>query len=102
MHTIRNYNSNGPYFPSTQGVYQAARLRELIMHVRVCMQDGDYQIGVFDDDGQCKGIWTDEAEPEPDGEGGMVLGRPAYVLYRPGDIPAGLWNLMLSKFKRVR
>lgn len=64
------------------------------------MEDGDYQIGVFDDEGQCKGIWVDESEPIDDGEGGMTLSKPDYVLYRPGDISAGMWNLYLRKFKK--
>jgi hypothetical protein len=99
MVTIRNYDSNGSYFPPTQNVYQAASLTDMIFHTRQCMEDGDYQIGLFDADGQCKGIWLDEGEPEPDGEGGMRIGEPCYVLYRPGDMSAGMWNLHLSKFK---
>jgi hypothetical protein len=46
-------------------------------------------------------MWEDQAEAIPDGEGDMILEKPAYALYRPGDISAGLWNLMVSKFKRV-
>lgn len=64
------------------------------------MEDADYQIGVFDDDGECKGIWVDESEPEPDGEGDWRNSKPAYVLYRPGSMSAGMWNLHLRKFKR--
>jgi len=101
MHYVCNYNSNGPYFPPTQGCYQAARLKELIMHVRVCMEDGDYQIGIFDDAGECKGIWVDESEPEPDGEGGWSQNKPFYVLHRPGSMSKAMWKLHLSKFKRV-
>lgn len=101
MYTVRNYDSNGPYFAATNAIYQAASLRDLIFHTRLCMADGDYQIGVFDDNGECKGIWVDEAEPEPDGEDGWMTPAPAYTLYRPGDISAGMWNLMVSKFKRV-
>ena len=84
MHYVCNYNSNGPYFAPTQGQYHASRLKDLIFHVRMCMEDGDYQIGVFDDDG----------------EGGLWLSEPAYVLYRPGTMSAGMWNLHLRKFKR--
>jgi len=65
------------------------------------MEDNEWEIGVFDDNGQCKGIWQDDAQAIPDGEGGMVLEKASYVLYRPGDMSAGLWNLSLSKFKRV-
>jgi len=101
MHTVRTFTSNGYYFDATQEVYQAARLKDLISHVRQCMEDSEYQIGIFDGEGKCKGFWLDEAEPVSDGEGGMVLEKPAYVLYRPGDIPAGIWNVHLSKFKRA-
>jgi len=100
MHYICNYNSNGPYFGSTQAIFQAARLKELIFHVRLCMEEGDYQIGVFDDDGKCKGIWVDESEPEPDGEGDWQLPKPAYRLYRLGEMSDTLWRLHLSKFKK--
>ncbi len=64
------------------------------------MEYGDYQMGVFDEDGQCKGIWVDEAEPMENEEGCKVLGPNCYVLYRPGSISKGLWNLHLSKFKK--
>jgi len=101
MFTVRTFDSNGPYFPPTQGVYQASSLRDIIFHVRQAMEDGEYQIAVFDSDGKCKGMWEDQAEAIPDGEGDMILEKPAYALYRPGDISAGLWNLMVSKFKRV-
>lgn len=100
MHFVCNYTSNGPYFPPTQGRYQAASLKDMIMHVRLCMEDSDYQIGVFDNDGECKGIWVDESEPVSDGEGGMMLSEACYVLYRPGDMSAGMWNMHLRKFKR--
>lgn len=101
MVTVRTYSENGPYFPPTQGIYQASRLRDIIFHTRLCMEDGDYQIGIFDADGICKGIWLDEAEPVPDGEGGMTMERKNYALYRPGSMSAGLWRLHLSKFKKA-
>ena len=101
MITVRNYSDNGPYFPPTQGIYQASSLRELIFHTRLCMEDGDYQIGIFSDDGECKGMWVDEAEAISDGEGGLVQEPLCYVLYRPGDMSRGMWNMHLSKFKKV-
>lgn len=100
MHFVCNYNSNGPYFSPTQGQFHAARLKDIIFHVRQCMEDCDYQIGVFDDDGECKGIWVDESEPECDGEGDWRLPTPAYRLYRPGEMSNALWNLHVRKFKR--
>ena len=88
MHTVRSFNNNGPYFPVTRDIYQAASLKDFIFHVRQCMEDNEYMIGLFDDNGQCKG------------EGGMTLEKPSYVLYRPGDISAGMWRLMVNKFRK--
>lgn len=99
--TVRTYESNGPYWPPTQGVYQFSSIREMIMHVRQSMDDGEYQIGIFDEDGKCKGMWVDEAEGISDGEGGMMLEPPSYKLYRPGAMKDVMWHLHLSKFKRV-
>ena len=96
MHTVRSYSSNGPYFPPTQGVYQATSVKDIIFRIRLCMEDNDYLIGVFDDNGKCKGIWEDTA-----GEESLTMEKPDYVLYRPGDLPAGMWNLMVNKFKRA-
>jgi len=101
MATIRSYDSNGPYFPPTQCVYQANSLTDAIRHIRQCMADSEYQIGLFDDNGECKGIWQDEGEPELDGEGGWTYASKAYVLYRPGSMSDSLWQLCLSKFKRA-
>jgi hypothetical protein len=100
MRFICNYSSNGPYFSPTQGQYQAASLKELLMHIRVCMEDGDQAIAVFNDDSECLGMWLDEAEPIDDGEGGMVLGKPAYSLYRPGEMSELSWKNNLRRFKR--
>ena len=100
MHTVRSFNNNGPYFPATRDIYQAASLKDFIFHVRQCMEDNEYQIGLFDDNGQCKGMWVDETDVISDGKGGMMLGKSCYTLYRPGDISTSLWNLHLSKFKK--
>lgn len=101
MYTVRSYSSNGPYFAATRGIYNAASLRQLIFHVRQCMEDNEYQVGIFNENNQCIGMWLDEAEPEPDGEGGMTMGKACYVLYRPGDMSAGMWNLHLRHFKQL-
>ena len=101
MITVRNYSDNGPYFPPTQGCYKASSLKELIFHTRLCMEDNDHQIGIFDSDGECKGMWVDEAEAISDGEGGMVMEKPCYVLYRPGSMSKAMWRLHLSKFKKA-
>jgi hypothetical protein len=64
------------------------------------MEDNDDQIGVFDDDGNCKGVWIDEAEAISDGEGGYIREKPCYVLYRPGSVSKGMWNTFLRSFKK--
>jgi hypothetical protein len=99
--TVRSFNDNGPYFPPTQGIYQASSLREVLFHVRLCMEDNEQQIGIFDANGQCKGMWLDEAEPSPDGEGGMTMGKASYVLYRPGELGEWTWNNCLKKMKKA-
>lgn len=96
---VSAFTDNGPYFPPTQGLYQAPDLRWFLFHVRQCMEDGEYMIGIFSN-GECKGIWEDCAQPISDGEGGMVLEKPSYVLHRPGSMSEGLWQLMLSRLKR--
>jgi hypothetical protein len=100
MHTVRTFSANGPYFPPTTGIYQASCLRDILFHTRLAMEDNEYQIGIFDDNGHCKGIWVDETDVISDGEGGMTLGKSCYTLYRAGDISTNLWNLHLSKFKK--
>lgn len=100
MTYVCNYSSNGPYFPATQGCYQASSLKEILFHTRLCMEDGDYQIGIFNGEGECKGMWVDEGAPEYiDGEWGYI--ERAYKLYRPGTMNKEMWRLHLSKFKRI-
>jgi len=82
--TVRTFSGNGPYFPPSVGNYQASRLRDVIFHIRLAMADGDDFIGLFHGD-VCVGIFSDEAEPEADGEGDWTLGSPSYVLRRPWD-----------------
>lgn len=101
MTTIRCYNDNGPYFPPTEGIYQAASLKDVLFHVRMCMDSGDQQIGLFDANGECKGMWLDEAEPEPDGEGGMTMGRACYVLHRRGSMSERMWQLYMKHFGKA-
>ena len=90
MTYVCNYSSNGPYFPPTQGCYQASSLKEILFHTRLCMEDGDYQIGIFNGEGECKGMWVDEGEEES-----------CYKLYRPGTMNKEMWRLHLSKFKKI-
>ena len=99
MHYVCNYSSNGPYFPPTQGCYQASSLKEILFHTRLCMEDGDYQIGIFNGEGECKGMWVDESEPiVVDGE--FAAAPASYKLYRPSTMSQEMWRLHLSKFKK--
>jgi hypothetical protein len=97
--TVRTLTSNGPYFPPSVGNYQASRLRDVIFHVRLAMADGDDFIGLFHGDA-CVGIFSDEAEPEADGEGDWgdwAMGSPSYVLRRPGDKAPQTFQALAAK-----
>jgi hypothetical protein len=85
--TVRTYKANGPYFPPTVMKYQAASTKDILFHCRLAMDDGEDLIGVFHGD-VCKGIWENDTEPEPDGEGGWEWPSASYVLKRePGRSP---------------
>jgi hypothetical protein len=94
--TVRTLTSNGPYFPPSVGSYQARCLRDVIFHVWLAMADGDDFIGLFHDD-TCVGIFSDEAEPDADGEGDWTLGSPSYVLRRPGDKAPQTFQALAAK-----
>lgn len=79
---VRTYKDNGPYWDATKMSYKAHSLKDLIFHIRQAMEDNEDYIAVWQD-GQCKGIWYDDSEPEPDGEGGWYWPRACYVLMRP-------------------
>lgn len=84
MITIRTYKDNGPYWEPTIMRYQAASTTDILRHCRLAMEDGEHIISVWHGD-ECTGLWEDEAEPMPDGEGDWYLGKPCYVLRRPGE-----------------
>ena len=95
MITLHSFKDFGPYFEPSKGRYQAARLKDLIFHVRQCLEDDDDYIGVFDN-GECKAIWSRENDVQSDGEGGLEEAGRWYELHRPGSVGAGLWNIMLK------
>jgi hypothetical protein len=90
MVTIRTYQPNGEDFPPSQGVYQAVLLREVLFHVRLSMRDRERQIGLFSGEGKCSGMWLHDAE--------LGVEDGGYVLYRPGDMPIGMWNAYVGRF----
>jgi hypothetical protein len=93
---IRSYKDNGPYFAPDQGSYQAARLRDFIFHIRQCMADEEDYISVWKGD-ECLGIWRNDYEGLPDGEGGWYRGESAYELLRPDTKQQWLFSYMKRK-----
>lgn len=90
--TIRTFTDNGPYFSDTSGSYQAASIKEVLFHVRLAMEDNEDVIGVFDADGNCKGIWQREVEGHVDSAGDTIVDHDAYALMRPTTKSQWMWN----------
>ena len=82
MLTIRTFQDNGPYFPPSKGRYQAARLRDLLFHVRLAMEDREDTIAIFDQEGSCKGIWRRDLEGHVDSAGDSIVDHEGYELMR--------------------
>jgi hypothetical protein len=101
MVTIRTYKNNGPYWASMVMKYQASCLRDVLFHVRMAMEDGEDTIGAFNEDNVCYGIWENDAEPEPDGEGDWLMPGPMYVLRRPGGKAAKTFVRMAKKMEQA-
>lgn len=86
LHTVVTVQDYGTgriygYMPDIY-IYSAFRLRDIVKHVRDGMEEGVDKIAVFDERGNCDGLWINEAEPEPDGEGEWIETKPNYVLHR--------------------
>jgi hypothetical protein len=96
--TVRTYKNNGPYFAPTVMQYSAESLERLLFHTRMAMEDGEDIIAIYHDD-RCIGLWEDDSEPEPDGEGGWFMPRGYYVLRRPGGPMAGHFNALANRCK---
>jgi len=96
--TVRTYKDNGPYFPETIMKYQVSSLKDILFHCRLAMEDSEDIIAVFDGD-ECKGFWENDAEPEPDGEGGWCMPGASYVLQRAGGrFPKG-FAMIVKRFQ---
>ena len=83
---ISTYKNEGPYYAPTRWSREVSGTPEFLRTIREAMEeDADY-VGVFDDEGACKGIWQREAEGEY-GEGEcydvMYVVNQCYVLERP-------------------
>ena len=81
---VRTRTDHGPYFSPTRDKYQCSRLKDIIFHTRLAMEDGEDCIGVFHGE-ECKGVWRKEWEAEPDGEGGMQRTEEWYTFYRSSE-----------------
>jgi hypothetical protein len=81
---VRTRSDHGPYFAPTKGNYQCSRLKDIIFHTRLAMEDGEDCIGVFHGD-ECKGVWYKEWEAVADGEGGMERSKEWYTFYRASE-----------------
>ena len=85
MVTIKTFENCGPYFPTVRTEFVATNIWAFVSVVRALMEEGNADlIGVFEDD-KCKGIWHNDAEPEPDGEGGWDMPTASYALARPSE-----------------
>ena len=97
MTTIYTFQDNGPYFPPSKGLYQAARLKDLLFHVRQAMEDREDTIAIFDQQGSCKGIWCREVEGHVDSAGDSIVDHEGYELMRPKTKEQWLWNRLQEK-----
>lgn len=93
VHTLREYGAGEAYgYMPDRYIYPAFRLRDIVKHVRDAMEEGLDKVAVFDERGNCSGVWIDESEPEPDGEGGMQATKPCYFLMRPEEGNSDAFN----------
>lgn len=77
---------NGPFWSPDHHTIPISSVTEMISNVRNLMELGVDKIAVFDSDNKFKALWIDEVEPEPDGEGGFLMPRACYTLYRANRI----------------
>ena len=84
--TIKAFKSEGPYYADTRDNVEADSLSSLIATVRGFMEDGCELISVWaeDENPRCIGLWEDDSQPEPDGEGSWYWPKAIYRLRRPG------------------
>ena len=99
MLTIFTYQDNGPYFPPTKGKFQAARLRDLLRHVRLSMEDREDVIAIFDQRGSCKGIWRRDLEGHVDSAGDAIIDHEGYELMRPNTKEQWMWKRLQEQVK---
>ena len=92
------YKECGPYYKVDKIVKEATSLSSMIYTVRGFMEDEMDDILVLTEKGVCKGAWFNDAEPEPDGEGGWYMTGPSYVLNRPSKTNTKTMDLCVNRF----
>ena len=63
MH-VSTYTDQGPYYAASRAVLGVRDLTDLIFNVREAMENSAEYIGVFGEDGKCKGVWSRETDVE--------------------------------------
>jgi len=99
MLTIATFQDNGPYFPPSKGRYQAARLRDLLFHVRLAMEDREDTIAIFDQEGSCKGIWRMMLEGHTDSAGDAIIDHEGYELMRSDTKEQWLFKRLVQELQ---
>lgn len=97
---VCSYRNYGPYYEADSEVTQVNSLTQMIYCVRNLMEDGVDYVAVFDSSWKCTGLWIDDSEPEPDGEGGWLMPHPAYVLHRPDTKSRYQFDVCVRSFRR--
>ena len=61
---VSTFEDRGPYYSPHKEINEVQDLKSLIFWVRESMEQKLHYIGVFDDEGTCKGIWDLEVDVE--------------------------------------
>ena len=61
---VSTYEDRGPYFSPGREIHEVHDIKDFISWVRDSMEEKVHYIGVFDDEGTCKGIWNLEVDVE--------------------------------------
>ena len=83
---ISTYKDECPFYAPTRWLRTVSGTPEFVHTIRLAMEESVDYVGVFDDEGTCKGIWCREADVDY-GEGEcydvMFVVNQYYVLERP-------------------
>lgn len=85
---ISTYKDECPFYAPTRWLRTVFGTPEFVHTIRLAMEESVDYVGVFDDEGACKGIWCREADVDY-GEGEcydvMFVVNQYYVLQRPSQ-----------------